>query len=57
VWRRLIAEEQLSAIDADPRYFIDRLKEEQLALLKLRIWRATGQYPLKTDESDPLRNA
>jgi hypothetical protein len=44
-WRRLVTQEQRSAIDADPQFFIDRLKDEQIELLKLRIWRTTGQYP------------
>jgi hypothetical protein len=44
-WRAFIARRDDPAVAVDRQWYLDRLKEEQLGLLKLRIWRATGQYP------------
>jgi hypothetical protein len=44
-WRAFIARKKEPAIAVDRQWYLDRLKEEQIGLLKLRIWRATGRYP------------
>lgn len=44
-WRALIARKVEPSIAVDQQWYLDRLREEQIGLLKLRIWRATGRYP------------
>jgi hypothetical protein len=46
-WRSFIAGKTKPAPGFSREWCADRLREEQIGLLKLRVWRTTGQYPTR----------